>query len=297
MPFITVFTSTNNRAFCLHKCFDSLCRQTDKDFVWIVVDDGSTDNTAELVQQWQSQNNGFEIEYYYKENGGFYSGYTTAFKHIRTELCVCIDSDDYMTDHAIELIHKLWYEKGGNHVAGIVGLDCLEDGSILGDPFPKQETINLLDVFLGKYTIKEADRKYIVRTELYKEAAPFDSIPGEKDFNPQYLHYVISKKFDFLVLNEKICVVEYLSDGMTSSVFLHYYRSPKSYRIMRQLDLSLPGTPVFLIKKTIHYISSCILSGEPCLSGTPHKLLAVMCYPMGIVFTQYVKYRAKKLNK
>lgn len=289
---ITVFTPTYNRAYCLSKCYESLRRQTVKAFIWLIIDDGSTDDTRELVDTWKKKPNGFAIEYVYKKNEGLYSGYTTAFDHIQTELCVCVDSDDYLTDAAIEMILACWKERGGPKYAGILGLDCTENGTIIGDPLPNQNAINLIDIAIGKYAFKNGDRKDIVRTELYKQAVPFASIPGEKDFNPHYLHLEISRTYDFLVLNEKLCVVNYQPDGMTATVFVQYYRSPKSYRIMRQQELSFPNAPfLFYVKKTIHYVSSCILSRSPCIKGTPRKLLAIVLYPLGILLTVFVRLK------
>lgn len=289
---LTVFTPTYNRAYCLNQCYEALCRQTNKNFMWLIVDDGSTDNTEILVRKWQKKENGFPIIYIYKDNGGLYSGYTAAFKHIDTELCVCVDSDDYLTDNAIELILNCWERRGSDKVAGIIGLDCKPDGQVVGDPLPYQETINLIDVAVGNYSFRNGDRKNIVRTELYKKAVPFDSIPGEKDFNPHFLHLAISKQYNFLVLNEKLCVVNYQPDGMTATVFKQYLRSPRSFRIMRQMDLSLKGAPLsFYAKKTVHYISSCILSKEPCISGTDHKVLTIILYPVGMLFTLYLRLK------
>lgn len=287
---LTVFTPTYNRAYCLENAYQALCRQTCKDFIWLIVDDGSTDNTRGIVETWQKQDNGFDIQYVFKENGGLFSGYTTAFKYIDTELCVCVDSDDYLTDQAVELILNCWRQYGSEKVAGILGLDCTADGAVIGDPLPDLPTINLIDIAVGKYNFHNGDRKNVVRTELYREAVPFDSIPGEKDFNPHFLHLAISKKYDFLVLNEKLCVVNYQPGGMSDTIIKQYFRSPKSFRIMRQMDLSLPGSKRFLAKKTIHYVSSCILANEPVLEGTPRKMIAVLFYPAGWVFAQYVKH-------
>ena len=107
MAILTVFTPTYNRAYTLHKCYESLRRQTNKGFVWLIIDDGSTDNTKELVDSWLKNDNGFEIRYAYKENGGMHTGHNKAYELIDTELNVCIDSDDYMPDDAVEGILSL----------------------------------------------------------------------------------------------------------------------------------------------------------------------------------------------
>ena len=108
MPKITVFTPTYNRAYILPKCYESLNRQTCKDFEWLLIDDGSTDHTKELVAEWQERKNGYPIRYIYKENGGLHTGYNTAIANMETELSVCIDSDDSMPDDAIERILAEW---------------------------------------------------------------------------------------------------------------------------------------------------------------------------------------------
>ena len=98
---ITVFTPTYNRAHLLSRCYDGMKAQTDKSFIWMIIDDGSADNTEEVVRGWIQENDDFQIQYYRKENGGLHTAYNEAISHIETELCVCIDSDDYMPDDAI----------------------------------------------------------------------------------------------------------------------------------------------------------------------------------------------------
>lgn len=294
-PTITVFTPTYNRAYCLHTGYEALCRQTLKDFIWLVVDDGSTDNTKELVEEWQKKDNGFEIQYLYKENGGLASGYNAAIAVMDTELSVCVDSDDYLADDAIEKVVKYWRANGSETVAGIVGLDCTPDGEIIGDLLPNQKTVNLIDLLVGKYPLVNGDRKIFVRTDLYKSVSPMKEFPDERDFNPHYLHIKISKQYDFLVLNEKLCCVDYQTDGMTNTVFKQYLRSPKGFREQRLLDMSLEGVPVtFTAKKTIHYVSSCILSKQPCVSASPRKLLTVLMYPFGAALTVYLKHTQRE---
>ena len=286
MPLITVFTPTYNRAYCLHKGYEALLRQTNKDFLWMIIDDGSTDNTRQLVETWQQENNEFEIRYYYKENGGLYTGYNKAIQEADTELCVCVDSDDYLTDDAIEIVGDFWKKNKKKRYAGVVALDCFEDGTIIGDPLPDRKSVNLIKLMLGSYHIKNGDRKNFVRTDLYKKYAPMKEFPGEKDFNPHFLHLKISQGYNFLVLNKPVCVVEYQTDGMTNTVFKQYLRSPNSYREMRLYDMSLRQASLkFRFKKHIHYVSSCLIAHKPCLKDSPDVILTVAAFPIGTVFT------------
>lgn len=295
MPTLTVFTSTYNRAYCLGRGYEALCRQTSNDFEWIIIDDGSTDNTRELVESWQRNKNNFVIKYVYKENGGMYTGYNMAIEMANTELAVCVDSDDYLLDDAVEKIIFYWNIHGEEKYAGIVGLDCFVSGEILGDKFPEQKSINLIDLAIGKYKLNNRDRKIVVRTDLYKSVAPMQVFPGEKDFNPHLMHLQISQKYDFLVMNEKLCVVEYQPDGMTQNIFKQYYRSPKSFRATRLFELSIVEAPLkYRVKKTIHYISSCMISCEPCVSASPRKFLTILLYPFGGLLTMYIRHYNRK---
>ena len=132
---LTIFTPTFNRAYCLHQCYDSLIKQTNKDFMWLIIDDGSTDNTKELVDSWIAEHK-IDIQYHYQANQGMHGGHNAAYRLIQTTLNVCIDSDDYMAEGAIEIILNYWLEiKDKPHFAGLVGLDADEIGVIIGSKY------------------------------------------------------------------------------------------------------------------------------------------------------------------
>src|SRR4051794_22068297 len=107
MKLLTVFTPTFNRAYCLETCYKSLLRQTSKDFIWLIIDDGSTDRTKEIVKGWIKENK-IEIRYHWQNNLGMHGAHNTAYELIETELNVCIDSDDYMPEDAVEKIISFW---------------------------------------------------------------------------------------------------------------------------------------------------------------------------------------------
>src|SRR5690606_34182947 len=119
---ITVFTTTYNRAYILPQLYESLLQQTSNDFVWLIIDDGSSDNTKKIVQKWIEEDR-LEITYVYKENGGMHTGHNVAYSHISTELNICIDSDDYMPQNAVEIIVEFWRAHQDERYAGILGLD------------------------------------------------------------------------------------------------------------------------------------------------------------------------------
>ena len=290
---LTVFTPTLNRRELLTRCYESMCRQTNKDFVWMIVDDGSTDDTKKFADEWK-KNSDLEIRYIYKDNGGLHTAYNVAIENIDTELCVCIDSDDFMPDNAVELILNFWDKYGSDEYAGIVGLDFNLDGKVIGDPLPNQKTVNLIDLFIGKYHIVNGDRTNVIRTELYKTVAPMKVFPNEKNFNPHYMHLQISDNYDFLVLNENLRFVDYQSDGMTNSMLKQYKSSPNSFAEIRKLYLSFSGTSLkFKIKHSIHLVSSCILAHKLSFAfdESPYPIISALVLPLGVALSVFVRYK------
>ena len=293
---LTVFTPAYNRADLLVRCYESMKRQTEQRFVWMIIDDGSTDHTKELVQSWKKEGQGFKLEYYYKENGGLHTAYNEAIAHIETPLCVCIDSDDYMPDDAVEKILKFWNENGSEKYAGIVGLDYYTNNTVIGDLLPDQKSVNLVDLLTGKYAIVNGDRTNVVRTELYKKYAPMKVFPGEKNFNPHYLHLQISQEYDFLVLNENLRYVEYQPGGLSDSMLKQYKNSPNSFAETRKLYLSFANTSFkFKFRHSIHLVSSCILAGKfgEALNASPCKGITVLSIPFGIILSFYINYKTR----
>ena len=296
MKQLTVFTPTYNRIELLTRCYESMKRQTSREFIWMIVDDGSTDNTKETVQAWLKEESDLSIQYYFKENGGLHTAYNEAIAHIETPLCVCIDSDDWMPDDAVERILSFWQDNGSDKVAGIVGLDCYEDGRVIGDLLPRQDTVNLIDLLTGKYKIKNGDRTNVIRTELYKKFAPMKVFPGEKYFNPHYMHLQISQEYDFLVLNECLRYVEYQPQGMSASIWKQYYNSPNSFAEIRKLYLSFPDTSFrFRFRNSVHLISSCALSGKvrEAIQNVNQKWMLLLAFPVGFLLAETTRRKGR----
>lgn len=291
---LTVFTPTYNRAHLLPRVYDSLKRQSCKDFDWMVIDDGSADGTKELVEEWMHDNE-LSIKYIYKENGGLYTGYNTAYANIETELCVCIDSDDFMPDDAVEKILSIWDEKGGEEYCGIVGLDFDVRTSLpIGGEFPK----DIQEAYLAELHHR-GDVKQVMRTSLMKEVAPMIGFPGERDFNPYYMLIQVLDKYPILVVNENLCWVEYQigGDSMSQAIFKQYIRSPRSFAKYRlnQMPLKHANPLSNQFRLCMHYVSSCILSRDKnWLKNSPLKVLTILAAPMGLALTGYILYKNRK---
>lgn len=296
METVTVFTPTYNRKKLLERLYNSLLSQTDKDFIWLVIDDGSTDNTEEYINQLKKKTIEFKIEYHYKENGGLHTGYNEAIKHMKTELCICCDSDDWLPNDCIEIIKKVWKSKKQDNCAGIIGLDFTQKNEIIGNKLPDdEEYVDMNELYIKGKLI--GDKKLVVRTDLYKSLKPIETINNEKNFNPNYLNVVLSEKYNWIPLNHNLCFVEYQQDGMTHGIFKQYLNSPNSFIELRKLYLSLnKATLIFKVKHSIHYDAECIIAKKTSnifSSESPDRILTTVLFPFGLALYLFIKRKGK----
>jgi glycosyltransferase involved in cell wall biosynthesis len=294
MLLLTVFTPTYNRAYILPRCYEAMKRQTCKDFVWLVVDDGSTDNTRALAESWIREPNGFEIRYVYQNNLGMHGAHNLAYENIDTELNTCVDSDDYMPDDAVEKILKFWNNSERDEkIAGFLALDAYENGEIIGSRFPPNISRATSYDYYYKFGIK-GDKKFILRTDLTK-INPYPIFEGEKYVNLATKYSLLDIDYELLNLNEVVCIVEYLQDGSTLNMFRQYMRNPQGFAYSRRLCMALPFAGfVFRFKQAVHYVSSCIICrNRAWLSETPRKALTVSAAPFGLGLFLYIKYKAR----
>lgn len=288
-PMLTIFTPTFNRAYTLHKCYESLIRQTSKNFLWLIIDDGSTDNTKELVDSWIDENI-IEIKYHYQNNQGMHGAHNTAYELMDTELNVCIDSDDYMPDDAVEKINNNWIKiRENNKISGMAGLDSYENGEIIGSKFPSE--LKQSSLFNFYYNLKiSGDKKLVYRTELIKKN-PYPIFEGEKYVGLAYKYYKLDEKYELALMNEVLCIVEYMEDGSSKNMFTQYIRSPKGWCFYRVENLKLSNTSIkFKFKQCIHYVSSSIMAkNKRFVNESPNKLLTILAIPFGITLYFYIK--------
>lgn len=289
MRLLTVFTCTYNRESLLKRCYDALCRQTSNDFIWLIIDDGSTDATEASVAAWKQEET-ICIKYVKKENGGLHTGYNKAIELMDTEICVCIDSDDYMPDDAVEYINYYWKKHRTEKIAGFVGLD-----QVLGKPgcsalFPEDGILHYLD--LKQYKKYNYDNKVVMRVDLLKKVAPQPTFHNEKNFNPMYLILKIDQLYPFRLVNKILCYVDYQQGGMTDSIINQYFNSPNSFLELRKLYLSLNyATLEWKIRHNIHLIADALIAKKNPLRHAPNQIACVALFPMGCALFLWLNYR------
>ena len=292
MATLTVFTPTYNRAYILQRCYESLVRQTSKDFIWLIIDDGSTDNTKSLVDQWIKEKNEFEIKYVYKENGGMHTGHNKAYELIDTELNVCIDSDDFMPDNSVELIVDFWSKYGSDRYSGIVSLDNDDKGNIIGTKLPDKKSIKLCDFYdMGG----KGDKNLIYRTDIMKKYPPYPEFQGEKFVPLDYKYLLADQEYDLLILNEPTCTVEYMEDGSSMNMFRQYYKNPRGFSFMRKVHMIYDKKFINKFKNCIHYVSSSFISkNKEFISESPNKLMTIFSIPFGASLYLLIKHNNKE---
>ncbi|RSK53480.1 glycosyltransferase family A protein [Bacillus canaveralius] len=290
---LTIFTPTFNRGYTLHLCYESLKRQTCKDFVWLIIDDGSTDNTKELVESWILESI-VPIRYQYQENKGMHGAHNTAYELIKTELNVCIDSDDYMPDDAVEKITSFWKEHGSERYAGIVGLDATKNGEIIGTSMPKNLVTSTLSDLYGKNKVK-GDKKLVYRSELIRKTPSYPIFPGEKYCPLSYKYILIDQLCPLLIMNEILCHVEYLADGSSMNMIKQYQRNPRGFSFFRKVAMKYAPSFKERFRESIHYVSSNIMiKNFKFLFESPNQMTTLFAIPFGIVLYFYIKNTGKK---
>lgn len=294
MSSLTIFTPTYNRAYCLPQCYESLCRQTCKDFTWLVVDDGSNDNTAELVKGWQKEGK-IPIRYFYQDNQGMHGAHNAAYRLIDTELNTCIDSDDYMPDDAVEKIVNFWKEHGSNEVAGIIALDVDFDGKLLGTPLDKDRRTTTLNGFYARGG--KGDKKLIYRTEVVNRYPEYPIFKGEKYVSLGYKYELIDQDYELLVLNEPICCVNYLPDGSTLNMFRQYRRNPQGFVFIRKQSMVLAPTAHRRFMEAVHYVADSLLAGNSrFLQESPRLWLTSLAIPFGLCWYGFILYKTRNIK-
>lgn len=217
-PTFTVFTPSFNRASFLPKVYECLSQQSFKDFEWLIVDDGSTDGTEELVRGWCNEKR-LDIAYYHQANQGKHVAFNRGVELARGALFLPLDSDDTCTPDAIERLLHNWYQIPEGQRDLFSGITCLckdEHGCTVGSPFPADVMDGYPVEFLASHRIT-GEKWGFCRLDVLR-AFPFPENAGER-FVPEGLVWNrIGKQFKMRFINEALRIYEPLPDGLSGSL-------------------------------------------------------------------------------
>lgn len=282
---LTIFTPTYNRCEMLKKLYKSLIEQSNKEFVWMIVDDGSTDETKEFVEQIKIENK-INIEYYYKSNGGKHTAMNLAIDNCNTSFLLCIDSDDSAMKNDVEVIYKNLYHIKDN---------------ILGLVFPRKNTINQLKM-LKRFDKKEIDimdlkfvANMIIETSIVfsvdiLKRNKFPVYKNEKFLSEEILYNKLCEYGKFKYINQYVVNSEYLESGLTNNIYTNYKKSFNSsillqksrYKFVNKYDFRI--RIINQIKAIININALCIVTKKNIFLYTPSKLLSILLIPISIIW-------------
>lgn len=286
MKTITVFTPTYNRAEKLIKLYYSLVAQTSKNFVWLIVDDGSCDNTYYLVEQW-IQNNKINIVYIKQPNQGKHIAMEKAFEMCRTQWLICVDSDDVLSNDAIEKMNE-----------DIEFSDCTD---IIGFIYPrkfnskdyiqysgKEKYIDIMDA-KNLYGIKET--AILLKTEILRNVK-FPNYKNEKFLSEEIIYIELEKYGKVLIKNRYFYISEYQADGLTKNLFNLWKENPYGTirlfndRFLHSNKYKIKARIFLKMKAILNLNGLCISCKISIIENTPSKLWSFALFLPSIVWAK-----------
>lgn len=293
---LTILTATYNRAHLLPDLYHSLQKQTIQTFEWMIIDDGSTDKTKELVQNWLNENNSFHIHYHYTINGGKNRAVNYGVKHIITPYTIIIDSDDYLTEDAIEFLsNRLNGLEEEENIAGIAGLRGIDENNPLNQvDFPKDKYIICNNLDRKQYHL-EKDSSEVYRTSILQNH-PFVVWENEK-FSPEEIvwNQIALEGYSLHWYNKVTCIVRYQEGGLTNDSFNLIKKNPMGYAMMYKQRVALCATLKSKIYNASQMIAYAILGKQISYIFKGNNLLiTILAIPIGFLLSIRRKIQYKQ---
>lgn len=287
---LTIFTPTYNRGYILSQLYSSLLRQTNKAFQWLIVDDGSSDTTPKLVEDW-IQEGKISIKYMYQENAGKMQAHNRAVENTDTELFVCVDSDDYLVDNAVDRIISAYKKiENNNEIIGIVGYRGDAKGKILGkNSFPRNQYLNLRNIYEKGF---RGDTTLVFKTIMLKEFQ-FPSIKGEKFISESYIYDQIDQKYKYYIFPEIFIVCSYRSDGYTQNMKEILLKNPQGTLLVANQRMSMHfNLKTKILAAATYQYYSWIMGEKKYIKKASSKWMLFLGFPISIYY--YIKEHVKK---
>lgn len=278
---ITVFTPVYNRADTLPRLYESLKRQTNQSFVWLVVNDGSVDESEKLVKKWMHEEH-LTIRYFYQQNAGKPTAHNLGVEKTETELFVCVDSDDYLKDDAIEKIVTHWDRYKKSDSVGVLGYKEKERNI----PVTKFQNNRMNEGTLREFYNSGlvGDTVLVYCSEVIKKFS-FPKFEGEKFIPEAYLYDLLDQEGKLLLIREPLYVCEYLENGYTADMARVLYKNPQGYFCYINQRLKLDKSLKQRIADSIRYDAMAIAHHKKgIVKNAVYPFWALIAYPAGWIF-------------
>ena len=289
---ITVMTPTYNREKLLKRLYNSLLEQNNRNFEWLIVDDGSTDNTKTVVNQWINESE-INIRYIYQENSGKAKAFNNGVINAKGNLFFCVDSDDYLSSDAIDIILSYEKEISDLSIGGILALKQDLKGNSLGDSLP--ENIKYADTFELSEKFKcSGEWSLIYKTDILKRNL-FPEIENEKFITECVMYDKIAQTYKMLLVGKVITICEYQEDGYTGNIVKNMLANPTGYKIYYMQRIDMPCSADKRLGYIIRYNTFKILSKDKKYkySGKYNFIVRLLGFT-GLIGKIYYKYIMKK---
>ena len=291
---VTVVTPTYNRCDHLRKLYKSLENQICKDFKWLIMDDGSVDETKIFIKEIKHDSS-FPIGYIYKTNGGKHTALNLAIDNVNTELFFIVDSDDVLTPDAIQTICTDWEKYRSYSLCGISYLRGYDDAHVIGDLFPSDHLIDsFANVRIRKHILGDKAEVWATR---YLKHFRFPVFEGERFLGENWMWLQVSDLADMLFVNKVIYLTEYLDGGLTKSGRKLRINCPQGGMkcSILMMDKKYPWKD--RLKNGLLYVAYFFFAHQPVsqIFSNGHRILTMGCLLPGYFLYRYwnSKYNRK----
>lgn len=282
---ITIFTPTYNRAHLLPHLFESLQNQESHNFEWLIVDDGSIDNTHKLIEDFKKQAK-FTIHYIYQENQGKHVAYNTALDHFSTEYFMTVDSDDKLLPNLLKKITHYILNPNTHIIAYAFPLVDFKGKLLISKSFNKiliRRPLEMLsqDKITGEFTL-------IFKTALAKNFR-YPVFPGEKFMRESLVYNRMANKYKFMYIPESLVEAEYREDGLTNNIKKALINSPQGAALAYKEIMNNKDVPMENRKEaSLSFWDYATVSKQNFL----HKLLQIDGLKMKLIFLErkFIKF-------
>lgn len=275
-PTLTILTTTYNRAHILSQCYDSLCKQTCKDFEWLIIDDGSTDGTRQAIEKIKNNSFEFPISYHYKENGGKHTAINFSHPYIRGEYLLMLDDDDTLTGDAVETILRDWSFYSHEQRIGCISYQKRDTstGKTLVDWNSTAPVIsNTIDFRINAH--RGGDCAEVIRTKMLVEY-PAPIFENEKFLTEDFLWLNSAFAYDTVYIGKVIYLCEYRNDGLTKNKNRNRLKNPHGGMYTCNLYFNSRISVFVQMKKAVLFDCYALATGS-CLKCIKQARSPIKC--------------------